>query len=278
MKFLILGSTSYLGRNILKKLQIQNTDFVSASRSDVGEGIQKHYNLSENFNLSRVVIENEISIIINCINSYYKNPSIKQVEEMKAINFKLPLSFINQILSLNHNIKFLNFGSYFNFIKAPKESVEYQKSKMLLSAEINSTRFNSNIKELVISDVFGEWDKRSKIFNIILKNLLKNKEINFTNPNNSVNLVYKEKLVDFVMDFVSNDKSTGSYLNKYSIKVCDLNNLLKNLLMKIDCNLMEHFSYEERFEIKNQYYGDSILNDISKVLENKKYIKFLVDS
>ena len=33
---------------------------------------------------------------------------------------------------------------------------------MLLSAEINSTRFNSNIKELVISDVFGEWEKEVK--------------------------------------------------------------------------------------------------------------------
>ena len=35
--------------------------------------------------------------------------------------------------------------------------------------KINS--FPKNIKELIISDVFGAWDNRGKIFNIILKNI-----------------------------------------------------------------------------------------------------------
>ena len=278
MKLLILGSTSYLGKSLINRLDSEKMNFVTASRSSTSKNSNTHYNLLDNFNLSEIVIRNEISVVINCINSYYKNPNIEQVEEMQEINYRLPLKFIKEILLLNIDVTFLNFASYFNFINVPEESLEYQKSKKMLSKEIVDNKFNSNIKELIISDVFGEWDNRNKIFNIILKNLIKNKEIVFSNPNNYVNLIYIEKLIDYIFDFIKNKENLGTYLNEYSIQVKDLNTLLKTILNNDDCNLDEYFNYENRFEDKKKHYGNSILNDISKVLNNEEYKKFLVEN
>ena len=49
-------------------------------------------------------------------------------------------------------------------------------------------------------------DNRGKIFNIILKNIVLNKEIKLTNPDNLVNLIHIDKLIEYINRFVNSSK------------------------------------------------------------------------
>ena len=142
--------------------------------------------------------------------------------------------------------------------------------------KINS--FPKNIKELIISDVFGAWDNRGKIFNIILKNIVLNKEIKLTNPDNLVNLIHIDKLIEYINRFVNSSKNSATYTSKYSISVGNLEKLLKKLIEDEMCKLGDFFSYENRFQTLDNFYGESTISDIVKVTNNNKYKTYLINN
>ena len=134
---------------------------------------------------------------------------------------------------------------------------------------------NNNIKELVISDTFGSWDKRNKIFNIILKNCYSKKNIEFTNPNNFINLICIDKLIEYVDSFINSLNTSEVFTSKFSIRVDQLNDLIKNLILDKECIFEDYFSYETRFDVEKSLYGEDTIADIMNVIKNIEYKKFL---
>ena len=169
MNILVIGSSSYLGTNLINFYKSKNYECFGASRNKTDKINYKHILFNNEFNLKKILTENDIEVIFYCLNSYFKNPSPKQNNEMLEINYKTPLRLIDDINDSSLETKFINFSSYFNFFEVPIESQEYKNTKLLFSNWLREND-NNNIKELVISDTFGSWDKRNKIFNIILKN------------------------------------------------------------------------------------------------------------
>lgn len=276
MGYFILGSSSYLGKNIINYLQKKELTVVGVSRNISKNITCEQLLLNENFNMSIINKTIEENYVINCLNSYYKNPTVTQVEEMKHINFSLPKKFIEEISKNQLNLNFINFASYFNFIDPPIESVDYQISKKRLTDFISEIKFNQNIKEVIISDVFGADDIRNKIFNIILKNKLNKKEIAFSNPDNFVNLIYIEKLIEFIFQFIHEDKTGAVFLNKYSIQVGLLDRLIENILKGDEVALKDYFITENRFDNSEDNYGDTILSDLIDTINNERNINQLL--
>jgi nucleoside-diphosphate-sugar epimerase len=276
MSYFILGSSSYLGKKIIHYLQKKELPVVGISRNINKDLSCEQLLLDENFNISNLIDTNQKGYVFNCLNSYYKNPTEGQVFEMTKINFDLPKKLIDEVYTNELNLKLINFSSYFNFIDPPPESLEYQISKKKLTNYICESEFNGNIKEIIISDVFGTSDMRNKIFNIILKNRLQKKEISFSNPGNFVNLIFVEKLVEFVFQFLHNENTSSSFLNKYSIQVGLLDELIENILNENEVAFENYFTVESRFDSSKANYGDTILADITDTVvnENHKSNKF----
>ena len=134
-------------------------------------------------------------------------------------------------------------------------------------------KYNNNIKELVISDTFGSWDKRNKIFNIILKIVIQ-KNIEFTNPNNFINLICIDKLIEYVDSFINSLNTSEVFTSKFSIRVDQLNDLIKNLILDKECIFEDYFSYETRFDVEKSLYGEDTIADIMNVIKNIDYKKF----
>jgi len=276
MSYFILGSSSYLGKNIINFLQKKKLPVVGISRNISKNLACEQLLLGENFNISNLINTNQKNFVINCLNSYYKNPTEEQVNEMIKINFELPKKLIDEIYANELDLKLINFASYFNFIEPPPESLEYQISKRRLTNYICDNAFNENIREIILSDVFGTSDMRNKIFNIILNNRLQKKEISFSDPGNFVNLIFVEKLVEYVFHFLHNEESSSSFLNKYSIQVGLLDELIKNILSGNEISFKNYFIAESRFDTSNANYGDTVLADLTDtVIEESLKSKLL---
>ena len=54
-----------------------------------------------------------------------------------------------------------------------------------------------------------------------------NKEIKLTNPDNLINLIHIDKLIEYIDRFVNSSKNSSIYTSKYSISVGNLEKLLK---------------------------------------------------
>lgn len=268
MNILVLGSTSYLGRNIINYFNSKNCNCFGTSRNYFKTNEYKHIIYDQNFDLKNIVLENDINVIFFCLNSYFKNPTTDEIKIMEKINYETPISLIKEIEKYNLDIKFINFSSYFNFFVVPEESLDYQKTKLKFSNWINENNNNNNVKELIISDIFGVDDKRNKIFNILLENNLLEKKIEIKNPNNFVNLIYIDNLTKYIDKFLYSDQKTDLFTNKFYIKVGNLNTLIKKLILNYECYIDEYFEIEKRFKVDKLVYGDSTIMDITKVIKN----------
>ena len=274
MNILVIGSSSYLGTNLINFYNSKNYECFGASRNKADKINYKHILFNNEFNLKKILTENDIEVIFYCLNSYFKNPSLKQTNEMLEINYKTPLRLIDDINDSSLETKFINFSSYFNFFEVPIESQEYKNTKLLFSNWLRENN-NNNIKELVISDTFGSWDTRNKIFNIILKNCYSKKIIEFTNPNNFINLICIDKLIEYIDIFINSLNNSEVFTSKFSIRVDRLNDLIKNLILDKECIFEDYFSYETRFNVEKSLYGEDTIADIMNVIKNIDYKKFL---
>ena len=70
-----------------------------------------------------------------------------------------------------------------------------------------------------------------------MKNIVLNKEIKLTNPDNLVNLIHIDKLIEYINRFVNSSKNSATYTSKYSISVGNLEKLLKKLIEDEMCKL-----------------------------------------
>lgn len=268
MNILVLGSTSYLGSNIINYFNSKNCICFGTSRNYFETYEYKHIIYDQNFDLKNIVLENDINVLFFCLNSYFKNPTTDEIKIMENINYETPISLINEIEKYNLDIKFINFSSYFNFFVVPEESLDYQKTKLKYSNWINENNNNNNVKELIISDIFGVDDKRNKIFNILLENNLLEKKIEIKNPNNFVNLIYIDNLTKYIDKFLYSDQKSDLFTNKFVIKVGNLNTLIKKLILNNECYIDDYFEIEKRFKVDKLVYGDSTIMDITKVIKN----------
>lgn len=267
MNILVLGSTSYLGKNIINYFNSKNCICFGTSRNYFETYEYKHIIYDQNFDLKNIVLENDINVVFFCLNSYFKNPTTDEIKIMEKINYETPISLINEIEKYNLDIKFINFSSYFNFFVVPEESLDYQKTKLKYSNWINENNNNNNVKELIISDIFGVDDKRNKIFNILLENNLLEKKIEIKNPNNFVNLIYIDNLTKYIDKFLYSDQKSDLFTNKFVIKVGNLNTLIKKLILNNECYIDDYFEIEKRFKVDKLVYGDSTIMDITKVIK-----------
>lgn len=267
MNTLVIGSSSYLGNNIIRHLN-QEKELVSGiSRSNLGKTNFTNLLFTNLNELINIITSNKYSHIFYCFNSYFKNPTKKQVNEMYDVNFIFPKKIIEKLTENKHDIKIIFFSSYFNFIETPKESFDYKLTKLKLS-NFTQNLDNPNIHEIFISDVFGKNDKRSKILNLIINNLKMNNALELTNPKNKINLIHIDDLIKFTFAILKSNETKAYFFSKYSISVESLHNLVFDILKNHQKNFDFYFEEESRLNLNiDLNYGDETINNIKKIIK-----------
>lgn len=279
MNILILGSTGYIGRKLANYFKREHNIITSARNSkNIENNVDIVFENLESFEILNYLITYKVDYIFYALNSYYKNPSEKEILEMNKVNYYFPLEILEVLNKENLNTKILFFSSYFDHITVNIESEEYAKSKKKLTQYLkHETSFN-NFKSLEISDTFGTWDTRNKIFNLLLENIVNNKVLEIKNPDALVNLIHVDELLVKINDFIFNEKKFESFYSLFSITLSNLNKLIYNLYSKESINFDDLFQTETRFDVSNSTYGLSTIDDISNILLNKKYLEYLKKS
>lgn len=276
MNILILGSTGYIGKKLINYFKTDHNIITSARNSkNLENNVDILFENLESFEILNYLNTYKVDYIFYALNSYYKNPSEKEILEMNKVNYYYPLEILEVLNKENIDIKILFFSSYFDHITVNIESEEYAKSKKKLTQYLkHETSFN-NFKSLEISDTFGTWDTRNKIFNLMLKNIVNNKKLEIKNPDALVNLIHVDDLLVKISDFIFSEKKFESFYNLYSITLNNLKKLLYDLYIKESINFDDFFQSETRFDVSNSTYGLNTIDDISSILLNKKYIEHL---
>lgn len=276
MNILIIGSTGYIGRKLTNYFKKYHNVITSARNSkNLENNVDIVFDNLESFEILNYLNRYKVDYIFYALNSYYKNPIEKEILEMNKVNYYYPLEILEILKRENLDTKILFFSSYFDHITVNIESEEYAKSKKKLTQHLSRETSFSNFKSLEISDTFGTWDNRNKIFNLLLESIVNNKILEIKNPDVLVNLIHVDDLIIKINDIIFNEKKFESFCSLFSITLNNLNKLIDDLYNKESISFDDFFQPETRFDVSNSTYGLSTIDDISNILLNKKYLEYL---
>ena len=211
-KILLTGSTGFIGSELLKNLSKNYKIYVTlrkkTKKNFIHKNIIKIY-FSSFQNLNDKIEKLKINTVIHCATHYVKKHDFKDIKKLSDSN----ILFGNIILEnlekmgvktfINFSTVWENFNgkkdNYYNLYSAYKSSfkniINFYKKKFGKTKFIN----------LVISDTFGENDKRKKIINLLKIN-------------------YKKRVITKLI-------SKNLYMNL--LNVIDINNAIRLILKKI---------------------------------------------
>lgn len=225
MNILITGCTGFIGSNILNKFKNNNKIFVILRNKKKNE-IFNHKNIKKIFyndynNLCKKLSKIKVDLVIHAATHYAKEHNVKDLEKFTNSNILLGNIILENVINMKVK-KFINFSTiwedyygikdnYFNLYSAYKKA--FSKILNFYKKKISSIKFY----ELMISDTFGENDKRRKIINVLKENYKNNKVTKIISRKLFINLLNVEDVVNAVFLISMNDIKSGKYLLKNKI-------------------------------------------------------------
>ena len=186
MKILFLGGTSYLGRELIKRLKKQSHFKVSAFvRSPESEKKIKDLGINIISDLENV---DDQDVVMNLIVDYGKN---KELSEIMAINVDYPLNLIKKIKTKT----IINFSSALD-----KNVSHYAYSKKILEEQLikNSKENQNQVINLRIQHFYGPHAPSHNFVAFLVTKMLANEELALTDCLQRRDFIYTEDLIDAV--------------------------------------------------------------------------------
>jgi nucleoside-diphosphate-sugar epimerase len=299
MNLLVLGSSGYIGSNILNGLKA-NHDVYTLYRNKQLEG----YDLFEFFNseeklvfsgsleeLLNAPLNLTLDGVVNAAGSINKLDDLSGIEENISAN--IIFTSLTSLLAIKLKVKFYIFLTTYSsnvqakaytpqtFYAATKKSAEN-----LLEYFSYSHYFRTYILE--IFDVYGPNQPHLKFFNQLLDAVLQKKPFEMTPGNQEINFIYIDDLVNAVQNLVDREErgvldSTKSYnYSVYGNEVFQLKNvprIVQEILVygdKLDVRISKEYRRNEimvfnpRFKrIPNWLPSTSLRQGIKKILESQ---------
>ena len=253
-KILLTGSTGFIGSELLEDLSKNHKIYVILRKN---KKIQKNKNVTKiiysNFkNLNNKLSKLKIYTIIHCATHYVKKHAFDDIQKLNISNILFG-NVILENLKIMQVKKFINFstvwenyngkkGNYYNLYSAYKDSflniINYYKKK------------HSQIKflNLVISDTFGQNDKRKKIINILKSNYKKKCKTKIISQNLYINLLNVTDIKNAIYLILNGRYESGTY------------SLQNNKLFKIKDIILNVNKYQKQ-KIKIEWLSNKILKE-----------------
>ncbi len=232
MNILLTGSTGFIGSNLLNKLKINNKIFITL-RGKKRNKLQKYKNIRiisfNNFNqLNKKLTKIKVDIVIHTATHYNKLHSYTDLKNFSESNILFGNIVLENIKKMNVK-KFINFSTTwedYNGIKNNHYNL-YSAYKKAFSNILNYYKINlKNIKfyEIMISDTFGNNDKRPKLINVLRNNYKNDAKTKLVSKNLSINLLNVEDIVEAVSIILNKDIYPKKYLlkNNKNFKISEI--------------------------------------------------------
>ena len=165
MKIGVIGSTGFLGSNLINYLRKKNLDIFSFKS-------YSHNKKNWTKNVLREINRKKPDIIVNCAASQSLNDDIRSITELINSNLYSNIVFLKRAMQNNNFKGYISFGT--------KWEISSNKNKKLMNFyaaskkanEIFYEYFSNKINKIVslkIFDTYGPGDKRNKFLNELYK-------------------------------------------------------------------------------------------------------------
>lgn len=206
MNILLTGCTGFIGSNILNKFKDSNKIYIILRNKKKNKFFKKKniniINFKDYNDLSTKVSKIKAELVIHAATHYAKSHNKKDIKKFSDSNILLGNILLENLKSMSTK-KFINFSTiwedyngiknnHFNLYSAYKKAFSYILN--YYQKKLKDIKFY----ELMLSDTFGENDKRPKIINVLRKNYKKNIKTNIVSKNLFINLLNVEDVVNAV--------------------------------------------------------------------------------
>lgn len=255
-KILLTGSSGFIGSELLHDLSKNNKIYITLRKKNLNffknkNIIKIYFNSYESLNKKLKKIK--VNTVIHCATHYVKEHKFTDLKKLSYSN----ILFGNLILENLEKMgvkKFINFSTvwenyngkrenYFNLYSAYKASfvniMNFYKKKS------NKTSFFN----LVISNTFGENDKRIKIINLLKINYKKNLQTQIVSKNLYMNLLNVIDIKTAVKLILRRKYKSGTYSlkNKTDFKISEIiKKINSNSKRKIKINWLSNKTLKEK--------------------------------
>ncbi len=280
IKILITGSTGFIGSYLLKKLCKKNKIYVilRKKRNNVlrNKNIKQiYYNNYEDLN--KKIKKIKVNTVIHCATHYVKQHKFDDINKLSNSNILFG-NIILENLKMMGVKKFINFSTVWENFNGKKENYfnlysAYKASFLNIINFYNKKLNNIKFFNLVISDTFGESDKRNKLINILKKNYKKNRKTKIVSKNLYINLINVSDINNAIELILKSNFKSGSYSlnNRKDFKITEIIDAINNNLNKkikvvwLSNKIIKEKIYKFKF-LKNWKTNNSKIKDIIRII------------
>ena len=280
IKILLTGSTGFIGSYLLKKLYKKNKIYVilRKKRNNVlrNKNIKQiYYNNYEDLN--KKIKKIKVNTVIHCATHYVKQHKFDDINKLSNSNILFG-NIILENLKMMGVKKFINFSTVWENFNGKKENYfnlysAYKASFLNIINFYNKKLNNIKFFNLVISDTFGESDKRNKLINILKKNYKKNRKTKIVSKNLYINLINVSDINNAIELILKSNFKSGSYSlnNRKDFKITEIIDAINNNLNKkikviwLSNKIIKEKIYNFKF-LKNWKTNSSKIKDIIGII------------
>lgn len=271
-KILITGSTGFIGKNLLKMLPNDHEIYCLSRKNFKNKKI--------NFIKANIFNLKKINILIKKIKPDYLIHLAWEAEPQKYLHKKINIKWAQASTNLFYNFcknngkKAVLIGSilennlsdnYFyereiNLKKKLDQNLyNISKIKFYNNAKKIKKKFRSNFVWVRIPWLYGPFEKKQRLIPKLIYCLKNNRKIWIQNPNNSINILHVEDIVNVIyLLLFSKINGVFNLVNSKTNKIIDVVSLLIKIMKKKNNKV---------------FYNDSNNNLLNFKTENKKIKK-----
>jgi len=244
---IITGSNGFIGSSLVDSLsQKYRLILLLRNKSNLKK---TNYIFNKNISLKFFKNNNELSImlkkikapwLIHCATHYVKQHNFHDITKIINSNIEFGTILLDNlnIMGVKNFINFSTIWENYGGIKDNSNNL-YSASKQAFEKIINYYDANNekiNFYKLIISDTYGEKDKRKKLINILQKNITDKKRMKIISKNLFINLLNVNDIISGIHVLLENNIKPGKY-NMINKKKFNINKLINQIQKKIKIKL-----------------------------------------
>jgi len=219
VKILLTGASGFIGSELLKDLSQKHKLYITLRKNiNYKSKNIKVLKFKDNFDLNKKLRNIKIDAVIHCATHYVKNHKFEDLKKLSDSNILFGNIILENLENMNTKI-FINFSTVWEDYNRKKNNFynlysAYKRAFKSLITFYKNKFFKTKFFDIVISDTFGENDRRKKIINIMRSNYQKNFTTKIISKNLYINLLNVLDINRGIKLILKKNYKSGTYLFK----------------------------------------------------------------